>query len=140
MRYSLIIASIITFFSFQLSAQIDQEFWFAAPDLTQGTQGEINGNGYRDRPIQVVLSTLVDPAQVTIWQPANLSFAPIVVNLAAGATQSVNLTNWLNQIETREIDSVMNTGILIRATAPITAYYELGAAANRDLIALFRSD
>ena len=77
MRNSLIIASIISFFSFQLSAQIDQEFWFAAPDLTQGTQGEINGNAFRDRPIQVVLSTLVDPAQVTIWQPATLSFAPI---------------------------------------------------------------
>lgn len=136
MRYLLLIVTFVSLFSFKSTAQIDQEFWFAAPDLTQGTQGEINGNAFRDRPIQVVLSTLVDPAQVTIWQPANLSFAPIVVNLAAGATQSVNLTTWLNQIETREIDSVMNTGILIRSTSPITAYYELGAAANRDLIAL----
>ncbi len=117
-------------------AQIDQEFWFAPPDLTQGTQGEINGNAFRDRPIQLVLSTLTDPAQVTIWQPANLSFTPIVVNINASATQTVNLTPWLNQIETRFPDSVMNTGILVRATAPITAYYELGAAANRDLIAL----
>ena len=136
MRYSLIIVTLISFLSFKSTAQIDQEFWFAAPDLTQGTQGEINGNAYRDRPIQVVLSTLVDPAQITIWQPANLSFAPIVINLAAGSTQNVNLTNWINQIETSQVDSVMNTGILIRSTAPITAYYELGAAANRDLIAL----
>ena len=136
MRYSLIFVTLISFWGLRLSAQIDQEFWFAAPDLTQGTQGEINGNAFRDRPIQVVLSTLVDPAQITIWQPANLSFAPIVVNLAAGSTQNVNLTNWINQIETSQVDSVMNTGILIRSTAPITAYYELGAAANRDLIAL----
>lgn len=119
-----------------IHAQIDQEFWFAPPDLTQGTQGEINGNAFRDRPIQLVLSTLTDPAQVTIWQPANLSFTPIVVNINASATQTVNLTPWINQIETRFPDSVMNTGILVRATAPITAYYELGAAANRDLVAL----
>ena len=136
MRYSLLVVLFISIFFSQASAQIDQEFWFGAPDLTQGTQGEINGNAFRDRPIQVVISTLTDPAQITIWQPANLSFAPIVVNLGPSSTQTVNLTAWLNQIETREIDSVMNTGILIRSTAPITAYYELGAAANRDLIAL----
>ncbi|MFM2286790.1 MAG: hypothetical protein RLZZ543_2287, partial [Bacteroidota bacterium] len=136
MRNSLLALIILTFFGIKASAQIDQEFWFGAPDLTQGTQGEINGNAFRDRPIQVVLSTLTDPAQITIWQPANLSFTPIVVNLGASSTQSVNLTAWLNQIETRQPDSVLNTGILIRSTAPITAYYELGAAANRDLVAL----
>jgi len=136
MRYSLLVFIFVSVFCLQSKAQIDQEFWFGAPDLTQGTQGEINGNAFRDRPIQVVVSTLTDPAQITLWQPANLSFAPIVVNLAASSTQTINLTNWLNQIETREVDSVMNTGILIRSTAPITAYYELGAAANRDLIAL----
>lgn len=123
-------------FTPKLNAQIDQEFWFGPPDLTQGTQGEINGNAFRDRPIQLVVSTLTDPAQITIWQPANLSFAPIVVNLAANSTQSVNLTAFINQIETRFVDSVMNTGVLVRSTAPITAYYELGAAANRDLVAL----
>jgi len=131
---------LILFFSLACSvsgfSQIDQEFWFGAPDLTQGTQGEINGGAFRDRPIQLVLSTLVDPAQITIWQPANLSFQPIVVNLGPSSTQSVNLTQWLSQIETRFVDSVMSTGVLVRSTAPITAYYELGAAANRDIIAL----
>ena len=123
-------------FAPKINAQIDQEFWFAPPDLTQGTQSEINGGAYRDRPIQLVVSTLTDPAQITIWQPANLSFSPIVVNLAANSTQTVNLTAFINQIETRFVDSVMNTGVLVRSTAPITAYYELGAAANRDLVAL----
>jgi gliding motility-associated-like protein len=136
MRYSLLIIAFIALLGFKLSAQIDQEFWFAPPDLTQGTQGEINGNAYRDRPIQVVVSSINEPAQVTLWQPGNLSFLPITVNLAATATQTINLTPWINQIETRYVDSVMNTGILIRSTAPITAYYELGATANRDLIAL----
>lgn len=136
MRNSLLALCISTLISMTGIAQIDQEFWFGAPDLTQGTQSEINGGSFRDRPIQLVISTLVDPAQVTIWQPANLSFQPIVVNIAASATQTVNLTQWINQIETRFVDSVMNTGILVRSTAPITAYYELGAAANRDLIAL----
>lgn len=125
------------FISISLSAQIDQEFWFAPPDLTQGTQGEINGGAFRDRPIRVVISTLTDAAQVTILQPANLiGFPAIVVNLAANSTQTVNLTSFIDQIETRTPDSVMNTGILVRSTAPITAYYELGAANNKDIIAL----
>ncbi len=136
MLKSILTTVLLSVVCFTANAQIDQEFWFAPPDLTQGTQGEINGGAFRDRPIQLVISTLVDPAQVTIWQPANLSFQPIVVNLAASATQTVNLTQWINQIETRFVDSVMNTGILVRSTAPVTAYYELGAAANRDLIAL----
>ena len=136
MRNSLLTFFLSLIFISATKAQIDQEFWFAAPDLTQGTQSEINGGAFRDRPVQLVVSTLVDPAQVTIWQPANLSFQPIVINLAASSTQTVNLTAWINQIETRFVDSVMNTGILVRSTAPITAYYELGAAANRDIIAL----
>ena len=136
MRYSLLLLLLIVVITGRLNAQIDQEFWFAPPDLTQGTQGEINSGNYRDRPIQLVVSTINEPAQVTIWQPANLSFTPIVINLAATATQSVFLTQWINQIETRFPDSVMNTGMLIRSTAPITAYYELGAASNRDIISL----
>ena len=136
MRYHLLIIAIFAFLGTNLTAQIDQEFWFAPPDLTQGTQGEINGGAFRDRPIQVVVSSINEPAQVTLWQPGNLSFIPITVNLGAAATQTINLTPWINQIETRFVDSVMNTGILIRSTAPITAYYELGAAANRDLVAL----
>ena len=136
MLKSILTTVLLSVICFTANSQIDQEFWFAPPDLTQGTQSEINGGAFRDRPIQLVISTLVDPAQVTIWQPANLSFQPIVINIAASATQTVNLTQWINQIETRFVDSVMNTGILVRATAPVTAYYELGAAANRDLIAL----
>jgi gliding motility-associated-like protein len=136
MRNRLLILAIFAFWGINSNAQIDQEFWFAPPDLTQGTIGEINGNAFRDRPIQVVVSSINEPAQVTLWQPGNLSFIPITVNLGVAATQTINLTPWINQIETRFVDSVMNTGILIRSTAPITAYYELGAAANRDLIAL----
>ena len=136
MRYHLLIITIFAFLGTNLNAQIDQEFWFAPPDLTQGTQGEINGGAFRDRPIQVVVSSINEPAQVTLWQPGNLSFIPITVNLGVAATQTINLTPWINQIETRFVDSVMNTGILIRSTAPITAYYELGAVANRDIVAL----
>lgn len=130
----LILGSLL--FSAKVRAQIDTEFWFAAPDLIMGSQNEINAGSYRDRPIMLVLSSINEPAQVKIWQPANLSFTPIVVNLAATATVSVNLTPWLAQIETSIPDSIMNTGVLIRSTAPITAYYELGATNNRDIIAL----
>lgn len=124
------------FLSSMVNAQIDQEFWFAPPDLIMGSPSEISGGSYRDRPILLVLSSINEPAQVQIWQPANLSFAPIIVNLAAASTKSVNLTTWLSQIETSVPDSIMNTGMLIRSTAPITAYYELGATNNRDIIAL----
>ncbi len=101
-----------------LFAQFDTLFWFAAPEVAQADRNF-------DRPIYIWLSSSNAPSQVTITQPANSSFAPIVVNLAANSTQFVNLTPWIDQIETKPANQVLNYGIKVSATNPVNAYYEI---------------
>ena len=101
-----------------LFAQFDTLFWFAAPEVAQADRNF-------DRPIYIWLSSSNAPSQVTITQPANSSFAPIVVNLAANTTQYVNLTTWIEQIETKPANQVLNYGIKVSANNPINAYYEI---------------
>lgn len=99
-------------------SQFDTLFWFAAPEVSQSTLNF-------DRPIYLWLSSSSIPSQVTISQPANNSFTPIIVNLNANSTQYVDLTPWIDQIETKPTNQVLNYGIKINATNPINAYYEI---------------
>lgn len=115
-----------------LKAQLDNEFWFSAPELTQS----IGEGAPRDRPIQLVLSTLEKPAEVRILLPADLSFTPIVVNMAANATQIINLTPFVERLETKPHNTVLNNGILITATNSISAYYEIRSTNNTEIITL----
>ena len=112
--------------------QIDTEFWFAPPDVTEGTGSEPR----RDSTVYFVVSTLNQAATIRINQPANPGFEPIVINLGPNSTQAVNLGLRLSQLETKPANAVLNTGVLIRATAPITAYYEIRSNANREIFAL----
>lgn len=112
--------------------QIDTEFWFAPPDLTEGTGVEPR----RDSTVFFVVSTLNAPATIRINQPANPGFETVVINLPANTTQPVNLGERLSQLETKPANAVRNTGVLIRATAPITAYYEVRSNANREIFSL----
>lgn len=112
--------------------QIDTEFWFAPPDLTQGTGVEPR----RDSTVYFVVSTLNSPADIRINQPANPGFEPVVINLAANSTQAINLGLRLSQLESKPANAVLNTGVLIRSTAPITAYYEVRSNANREIFSL----
>jgi len=124
-----LIVSMVT--AFTLNAQIDTEFWFAAPDVTAGGSGP-----FRDRPVYLVISTLNEPAAVVILQPADLGFAPILQNIPANSTQQINLTPFLDLIETRPANTVRTTGLLIRSSAPISAYYELRSPNNTDIFSL----
>src|SRR5690554_1468937 len=130
MKYSLLFLILIS--PFILSAQIDTEFWFGAPDVTKGTLSEPR----RDSTVYIVMSSFSQPAVVTISQPANLSFEPIEVNIPANGVQTVNLRLFLSLIKTAPANTVLNTGLLIRSTAPITAYYEVRGNNNTDLWAL----
>ena len=57
-------------------SQQDTVFWFAAPDVSSA-EG--------DSPIYLNLSSYSNATTVTISQPANLAFNPIIVNLAANS-------------------------------------------------------
>ena len=85
-------------FSLNANAQIDKTFWFAAPNITRyhdfphnsgGTSSSGSPGFKRDRDIRLVISTFGQSATVTIKQPANNSFNPIIVNINANSKEMV---------------------------------------------------
>lgn len=116
----------------QINAQVDTEFWFAAPEVSKGQIGY-------DDPVAFRVSTFDVPATVTLSLPAKPSFVPITVTVAAGQTRLIYIAgNQVEAIECKPANQVLNTGVLISSTAPITAYYEVigQAHTNPELFAL----
>jgi len=78
-------------------AQTSTEFWFAPPEVTQGHAGS--------SPIFIRLAAGANPATVTIDLPANPGAlnggSPITVNLPANGAQTVDLSAFVNDLETR---------------------------------------
>jgi len=128
-------------------AQIDTEFWFAAPyaSVTHGfSQDDVNyagGYGYLvggNKPLYLKLSTLSAPARVTISIPASLGrFKDIVKDIPANQTVAVDLTEFEEYfVPVPEGGIAENKGIHIVSTELITAYYEVATIKNPDLFAL----
>lgn len=111
-------------------AQQGTEFWLAPPDVTD------LHNAPGGEPIYLIVSSAGAAATVTIDQPANGSFVPIVVNVAANRSRRINLTAFKTQLETRPTNTVCNTGLHIVSTTPITSYYEIANTNNTDIWAL----
>lgn len=109
------------FFGVQANAQLDTLFWFVAPEVAQS---------HGDRPIVFRFATLATPATITISQPANPAFPVQIINLGPNAAQSIDLTPWIDIIENKPSDAVLNYGFRIHATAPIMAYYEVVTSCN----------
>lgn len=107
--------------SLEISAQLDTLFWFVAPEVAQ-THG--------DRPIVFRFASLGNPATITISQPANPTFPVQTVNLAANTAQTIDLTPWIDIIENKPANTILNYGFKITSTAQITAYYEVNPTCN----------
>ncbi len=101
-------------------AQVDTEFWFAAPEVSVHT-----GNTFLDRPIFLRITTYSQPATVTVRQPAGGGMPDQVVNIPANSTHSINLTTWIDVIESKPANTTLNYGLQIIATAPVTVYYDV---------------
>ncbi|MBX7094621.1 MAG: gliding motility-associated C-terminal domain-containing protein [Flavobacteriales bacterium] len=125
-RIALLILLFSGIFS-RTSAQIDTDFWLAAPEVSASLG---------DQPIGLRIMSYGSAATVTINQPANGGFTPIVVNLGANATQNVNLSAFLASIESPSGNAVNNNGLHISSTADISVFYEIGAASNKEAISL----
>ncbi len=110
-------------FSNLLFAQTDTTFWFAAPDVTFDG-GTITG---LDRPIELHITTGNIASTVTISLPANPTFIPITQNVSANSNSLIDLTTWIDLIESKPANQVLNTGLLIQSTNKITAYYEVSS-------------
>ena len=67
-----------------LSAQIDNTFWFAAPDISAN---------HAHNPITFCFTSFSNPATVTISQPANPGFAPVTVNLNPYSYYALDVTS-----------------------------------------------
>ncbi|MEO5602040.1 MAG: gliding motility-associated C-terminal domain-containing protein [Cyclobacteriaceae bacterium] len=108
-------------------AQVDTEFWFAPPEVT---------SGHGDRPIFLRISTMDKAASVQVVQPGRQNVQIAAADLFANTTQTIDLTSHINNLETNIAASVMKTGIRLTSSAPITAYYEVGAPWNADIFVL----
>lgn len=111
----------------QSIAQVDTLFWFAAPEVA-ASQGE--------SPILLRFMSYENPATVTVSLPANGAFIPISVSLPANSTNSIDLTPFLSSIESPAGNTVADNGLKIESTERIGAFYELGAATNKELFSL----
>jgi len=107
--------------------QADTDFWFVAPEVDAG---------HGDDPIFLRLTADNQAAVVTISQPANLGGLSITQTVAAGSTNSINLTVFKALLENQPANIVLTKGIQIQSTAPITAYYEVANANNPEIFPL----
>ena len=126
-KYFLFLFFLCCVSALKTNAQTDTAFWFVAPEVWAG---------HSDSPIYLRFASFDSPATVSITQPANAGFPEQTVSLNANDAQSINLTNWLDIIENKPVNQILNYGIYISSTAPITAYYEEASTNNPDLISL----
>jgi hypothetical protein len=70
--------------------------------------------------------------------PANTSFTPITLNVNANSHYSIDMTPYIDQIESQPSNTALSNGILIQSTSKITAYYEAegNSYANPDIFTL----
>ena len=108
-------------------SQLDTEFWFAAPEVWAA---------HGDNPILLRFSSLNEEAEITVDQPANPGFPTQTISIPALGTQTLNLTPWIDLIEGIPTNQVLQRGLRIISTAPVTAYYEVNHSLNPDIFVL----
>jgi len=102
-------------------SQLDTLFWFVAPEITQN---------HGDRPIVFRFATLDKAATISVSQPANPNFPSQIIQIAPNASQSLDLTPWIDIVENKPADFVLNYGFKISSNVPITCYYEVVTSCN----------
>ncbi len=99
-------------------AQKDTEFWFVAPEISQGTL-------HYDRPVAFRFSTYGHPATITVSQPANPAFPVQIITVGANGSGILQFPPYYDFVENTPANTILNKGFLIKSTTPITAYYEV---------------
>ncbi len=102
------------------ASQVDTEFWFAAPEISH------NNLNY-DLPILLRLAAQSEAATVTVSQPANPAFSPLVFEVPANTAINIPLSDHQATLENTPPNTVLNYGLHIVATAPVTVYYEVAS-------------
>jgi len=110
------------------------EFWLAPPNVT------FLNNVPGGEPIYLVTIAGDTAATVTIDQPANGAFTPIVQAITPHTSVRTNLTAFKAALKTTPTNTVLNSGLHISSTAPVTAYYEIANTDNTDMLTLKGAD
>lgn len=113
--------------SLGIKAQTDDQFWFVAPEVT---------SNHGDNPIVIRVSAFAEDADITLSQPANPNFTPINLTVIAGSTETIDLTAFQTLIENQPANQVLNKGLLLESSVPVTAYYEVNNFVNPEIFAL----
>jgi len=118
-------------FSLSVYSQTGTNFWMAPPDIT-----DLN-NPPGGQPIYLVIQSQANiDVTVTVSQPANGNFTPIVVTIIPFETARINLTAFKPALETRPTNTIVNSGLLIQSTGPVSVQYEINNTANSDFTSL----
>ena len=125
--------------------QTDNEFWFAAPDVTGGHTCGVNPTPGHGRPVSIYI-TAEQATNVRIEMPGNPWFVPVEFSLSAGEhrREAITPTYLPDVFENYPMDYPPSGGKTIQSKAfhitsspgNITAYYELDNDCNRDIFAL----
>lgn len=115
----IIFSILLIIFSFKtLMGQKDTAFWFVAPEVSQSVSDY-------DRPVFLKFSTYDAPAVITVTQPANPNFPSMTLNLNAGTTGELDLTLYIDMVENKPANQVLDYGFYISATTAVSGYYEI---------------
>ncbi|MEI6436452.1 MAG: PKD domain-containing protein, partial [Bacteroidota bacterium] len=107
------------------------EYWFAAPAITNQTISPSTLNWTDlNKPILLYLMTADGPATVMIDQPANSSFVPIIKTVNNDSAREVDLTPFIESVETKPANSILNTGLHITSDKRINVIYEIQSPHN----------
>ena len=128
MKRLLLILSLL--YAYNSMAQTDTAFWFAPPDFPN-----YGGTDYGETPIRLVFHSYDQPATVTIEQPANSFFPTTTILLHPNDVDTLGLSQFVDSIETKPVNTVLNRGFYIHSTAPITCYYQC-TSPNRETYTL----
>ena len=96
-------------------AQIDTEFWFAAPDL------DVN---HAQAPIRFCVVSYEETANVVFEQPANPSFIQQSFHINANDCYVYDVSDIISMVETQPYNTVLNYGFYIHSDTPVSIYYE----------------
>ncbi len=115
LKYIFLITAFWTMTAQDVKAQIDTNFWFAAPWVTPD-------HWWRD-PIAFHFSTFGDTTTIRLRQPASVYDTTFTVPPNQLFTKYV--THILDSLESKPADVVLNSGFEITSNFPITVVYDI---------------
>lgn len=144
--YSFFIFLFLMFYSSYVAGQVDNEFWFVAPEVN-----DEHGNPPNEgQPTFLRISTDSLAASVKIYQPAKHGDTPIyeIDNIPPFSTRSIKFRHDgtgdydLGEIENElqsfygKLGNITQNGLKIESTTDVTAYYEIAAGYNYEILSL----